>query len=64
MFGSSIRERRKALGLRQSELADLAGVSERFVRAAEQDKSSVQLDSLSAVLDALGLELRIAVRGT
>lgn len=64
MFGSSIRERRKALGLRQSELADLAGVSERFVRAAEQDKASVQLDSLSAVLDALGLELRIAVRGT
>jgi HTH-type transcriptional regulator/antitoxin HipB len=40
----------------------MAGVSERFVRFVEQGKPSVQLDSLLAVLETLGLELRIATR--
>ena len=50
-------ERRKQLGLRQEDLAVLAGVSERFVRQLEAGKSTVRLDTLTAVLDALGLEL-------
>jgi hypothetical protein len=40
----------------------MAGVSERFVRFVEQGKPSVQLDSLLAVLETLGLELRVATR--
>lgn len=40
----------------------MAGVSERFVRFVEQGKPSVQLDSLLAVLETLGLELRLATR--
>jgi y4mF family transcriptional regulator len=58
-----VRARRRALGLTQQDLAELAGVSERFVRFVEQAKASVQLDALEAVLDALGLELRLAGRG-
>lgn len=64
VLGESVRARRIELGLRQAELADLAGVSERYVRAVEHDKPAIQLDRLRAVLDVLGLELRLHVRGT
>ena len=64
MYGEEIRQRRRELGLAQLELAELAGVSERFVRALEHDKPSVQLDYVRAVLDVLGLELRLQIRGT
>jgi predicted transcriptional regulator len=43
--------------LRQEDLADLAGVSLRFVQALEAGKPSVQLDRVSAVLATLGLHL-------
>ncbi|MHA7289072.1 helix-turn-helix transcriptional regulator [Arthrobacter sp. MDT3-24] len=59
---SEVRSRRISLGLTQQDLADMAGVSERFVRFVEQGKPSVQLDSLLAVLDTLGLELRLSTR--
>ncbi|ANS78990.1 hypothetical protein SGUI_1594 [Serinicoccus hydrothermalis] len=55
-------ERRRALGLRQADVADLAGVSERFVRELESGKPSVRLDLLQRVLDVLGLELLVQVR--
>jgi HTH-type transcriptional regulator/antitoxin HipB len=58
-LGNAIRARRKELGLRQVELADLAGVSERFVYMVENGKQSVQLDKVVAVLTALGLHLGI-----
>ncbi len=58
-FANVVRVRRRHLGLRQDELADLAGVSERFVYALENGKQSVQLDKLVAVLSALGLRLEI-----
>ena len=44
------------------DLADMAGVSERVVRFVEQGKPSVQLDSLLAVLDTLGLQLHVVTR--
>ena len=59
---AEVRARRARLGLTQQELADMAGVSERFVRFVEQGKPSVQLDSLTAILETLGLELRLATR--
>lgn len=51
--------RRRALGLRQEDLADLAGVSVRFVQFVESGKASVRLDKLTAVLDVLGLRLTV-----
>jgi y4mF family transcriptional regulator len=59
-----VRGRRRALGLTQQDLAELAGVSERFIRFVEQAKPSVQLDTLEAVLAALGLELRVVPSGS
>lgn len=61
---AEVRARRAGLGLTQQDLADMAGVSERFVRFVEQGKPSVQLDSLTAVLETLGLELRLATRSS
>jgi HTH-type transcriptional regulator/antitoxin HipB len=58
-FADAVRLRRGQLGLGQSELADLAGVSERFVYALEHGKPSVQLDKVIAVLSALGLHLEL-----
>jgi y4mF family transcriptional regulator len=47
------------LSLNQADVADLAGVSERFVRFVEQGKPTVQLEPLLAVLHTLGLELSV-----
>jgi HTH-type transcriptional regulator / antitoxin HipB len=58
-LGSEVRARRTLLGLNQSDVADLAGVSERFVRFVEQGKATVQLEPLLAVLGTLGLELAV-----
>ncbi|QLQ15693.1 MAG: type II toxin-antitoxin system Y4mF family antitoxin [Micropruina sp.] len=63
-LAKDVRERRRALRLTQVDAADLAGVSERFVRLVESGKNSIRLDKLGALLDALGLELRAAVRQT
>lgn len=57
-------ERRRDLGLRQQDLADLAGVSERFVRELESGKQSVRLDKLQPVLEVLGFHLTLEPRKT
>lgn len=61
-LASSVRLRRKELGLRQEELADLAGVSVRLVHTVEAGKATLQLDKLLLVLDALGLTLALESR--
>lgn len=61
-LANEVRSRRTVLGLTQRDLADMAGVSERFVRFVEQGKPSIQLDALVAVLDTLGLELHLTTR--
>ncbi len=58
-LSSTVRARRQSLHLHQAELADLAGVSTRFVSALETGKASVQLDKVLAVLSALGLRFEI-----
>lgn len=61
-IGTVIRERRRELGLLQAEIADLSGVSERFVREVEADKPTVRLDKLTTLVEALGLELVVRER--
>ncbi len=59
---SALRARRKELRLSQQDLAELAGVSVRFIHDLEAGKPSVQLDRLLAVARTLGLELQWRVR--
>ena len=62
-LGHEIRGRRRSLGLLQIDVAEMASVSERFVREAEHDKPTLRLDKLAAVLDVLGLELHARPSG-
>lgn len=56
---AAVRERRLQLRLTQEEVADLAGVSARFVHTVEAAKPSLRLDALLQVLDVLGLGLAL-----
>lgn len=58
-LGEAVRRRRQELGLRQTELADLAGCSQRFVHTVEQGKPTLRLDKVLDVLEVLGLGLRV-----
>ncbi len=59
-LAGAVRARRRALGLTQEEVAELANCSERFVYMLERGKDTVQLAKLLQVLRVLGLGLRIA----
>jgi transcriptional regulator with XRE-family HTH domain len=54
-FGSFIRSRRKALQMRQDQLALVAGVGRRFLIDLEAGKPSCQLGRSLLVAEALGL---------
>jgi transcriptional regulator with XRE-family HTH domain len=54
-FGSFIRSRRKALKMRQEQLALATGVGRRFLIELEAGKSSCQLGRSLLVAQALGL---------
>src|SRR5215471_10621400 len=56
-FGSLIRSRRKALKMRQDDLALATGVGRRFLIDLEAGKSSCQLGRCLLVADALGLRV-------
>lgn len=58
-IGSTIRDERKALGLRQDELAAASGVGLRFLVELERGKPTVQVGKVLDVLAALGCELQI-----
>ncbi|WP_166355739.1 helix-turn-helix transcriptional regulator [Phytoactinopolyspora limicola] len=58
-LAAHVRRRRKHLGLRQGELADLAGCSERFIHMLEAGKPTVRLDKVLDVLRVLGLHLEV-----
>ncbi len=58
-LGEAARARRRALGLRQRDVADLAGCSERFVHVLEHGKPTLQIAKMLDVLEALGLGLTV-----
>ena len=61
-FAHLIEETRKKHKVRQQDLADLAGVSCRFLSNLENGKATVELGKVLAVLASLGLEVKLASR--
>lgn len=61
-IGERVRKARAELGLRQDELAVAAGVSTRAIHQIEHGKPTSRLDTLSRVLDVLGLDLNVTDR--
>ena len=59
-LGGEVRARREEVGLRQDELALTANVSTRVIHQIENGKPTSRLDSVLAVLGALGLSLEVA----
>ena len=55
--GGAIRVARKEARLTQKDLADLAGISERTVRAIETGTGNPALAAVAAVANVLGLRL-------
>ena len=58
-LGEAVRRRRLELGLRQADLAELGGCSQRFVHTVEQGKPTLRLGKLLDVLEVLGLGLSV-----
>jgi DNA-binding XRE family transcriptional regulator len=56
-IGLSVRLARREAGLKQSDLADLAGVSERTVRAIETGTGNPTLAAVVSVANVLGLRV-------
>ncbi len=61
-IAATIKGRRSELDLSQAELAQLAGCSKPFIIAAEAGKPSIRLDKLMALINVLGLSLRLEPR--
>ncbi len=61
-IAATVKAARRALKLRQAELAAAAGVGVRFLIELEAGKPTVQLDKTLAVLNALGLEVALVPR--
>ncbi|MEZ6069466.1 MAG: helix-turn-helix transcriptional regulator [Pirellulales bacterium] len=56
-IGQYVRDRRKAAGMTQRDLGELAGVGTRFVSDLERDKPTVQVDAVNRVLAVFGKRL-------
>ncbi len=61
-IAATVKAARRALKLRQAELAAAAGVGVRFLIELEAGKPTVRLDKTLAILNALGLEVALVSR--
>ena len=53
-IGKFVRERRRANGLTQQQLGELAGVGTRFVSELERGKATLRMDAVNRVLRVFG----------
>lgn len=61
-LAEQLRARRKQLGLTQLDVADLSGLSLRFIHDCENGKPSVQLNKVQDLARVLGLTLNLSLR--
>ena len=61
-LGAVIRARRRELGLTQTEIAEVARTTLRFISELERGKKTAQLDGVLRVLAALGIDLEARPR--
>jgi y4mF family transcriptional regulator len=59
-----IKERRSLLGITQQDLADISGVGLRTIKEIETNKGNPSINTLSKILDALGMELDLRIKRT
>jgi y4mF family transcriptional regulator len=54
-----VKDKRKAIKLTQTELAEKAGVGLRFIRELEQGKETLRLDKVNQVLQLFGCKVGV-----
>tara|TARA_A100000171_G_scaffold16255_1_gene14678 strand:+ start:275 stop:487 length:213 start_codon:yes stop_codon:yes gene_type:complete len=57
-----IKERRKAIGISQEDLASLSSVSLRTLKAIESNKGNPTLQTLYDLTNVLGMELKLVIK--
>ena len=62
-FGLTLRNRRKALGYTQKDLAEFCGFSVSFISDLERGKSTIELGKALYIANLLGLDCSITARG-
>jgi y4mF family transcriptional regulator len=62
-LGRLVRLKRRSIGLRQADLAALAGVGTRFLSELENGKETAEIGRALRVCRRLGLEIRAEPRG-
>lgn len=63
VFGNMIKQRRKALGYTQAQVANLCGTGTRFISDLENGKPTIELGKAITVASALGIDLVPQARG-
>ena len=61
-LGETVRTHRKAAGLTQHQLADMAGIGRSTVFEIEKGRSSVQIGNVLAVLSVLTIRVELSSR--
>lgn len=61
--GRVIRLRRKELGYNQTQLAALAGCSQRLISEIERGKPTVAFETVLNIANGLGIDLWLQIRG-
>ena len=62
-IGLLARTRRIALGMTQTQLADISGCGTRFISELENGKQTMQISKVLDMLHILGFDLSISERG-
>src|SRR5689334_11764045 len=62
IIGEMIRKRRELLGLLQTQLAALSGVSSRTIQLVEQGKGNPSLETLISLIEPLGLRIELVLK--
>lgn len=57
-----MKERRKALGINQSALSEIAGISANTLYKIERGQTNATFEVLEKILDVLGMELKLEIR--
>ena len=61
-FIETVRYRRRTLGINQSDLAQMSGVSLATIKDIERGVGNPTLDTAQKILEVLGMEMRYTLR--
>jgi y4mF family transcriptional regulator len=63
-IGKIVQQRRSALQLKQEDLAELSGITEKTIYLLENGKGNPSYSTLLNILNVLGMEMNVHVKKT